>query len=117
MVTVYSVAGASSVAGVKRSVMGSRHSSLPAIAGAIVKILLGSTAASSAPATGRSNGTVMTPLAAAVSAGVTRRTRSGVTEDTAKLPIASVTTAESARIEPWRWRSEEHTSELQSPYV
>src|ERR1044072_4859900 len=35
-----------------------------------------------------------------VSAGGTRRTRSGVTEDTAKLPIASVTTAESARIEP-----------------
>src|ERR1051325_7571871 len=105
MVTVYSVAGTSSAAGVKRSVIGSRHSSLPAIAGAIVKILLGSTAASSAPATGRSNVTVMTALAAAVSAGGARRRRRGVTEDTAKRPIASVTTAESARIEPWRWGS------------
>ena len=87
-------------AGVNRNVIGSRHSTRPATAGAIVKIRLGSTLASSDPATGRSNVTETTAVAAARSLGVTRRTRSGVAEDTARLPMASVTTAESARIRP-----------------
>jgi hypothetical protein len=47
------------VAGVNRTVTGSRHSSLPATAGAMLNSEAGSTERSSEPATGRSNTTVM----------------------------------------------------------
>src|SRR6266576_5714192 len=97
--TVYSVAGLRGPAGVNRNVIGSRHSTLPGTAGVIVKMRLGSTVASRDPATGRSTVTGTTVVAAARSVGVTRRTRNGVGEDTTKLLMASVTTAESARIQ------------------
>src|SRR2546427_1922084 len=102
-VTVYSVAGLSGAAGVNRSVIGSRHSARPATAGVMVKMRFGSTLASSEPATGRSNVTATIVVADARSggAGVTRRTRSGVEEDTTRLLMASVTTVESARIKPF----------------
>src|SRR3989442_8733327 len=64
-------------AGVNRIVAGSRHSSRPFTAGAIVKIACGSTVRSSEPATGRSNVTVTTLVGAASSAGAVRRTFSG----------------------------------------
>src|SRR3989454_1651859 len=99
--TVYSVAGLRGAAGVNRSVIGSRHSTRPATAGVMVKMRFGSTLASSEPATGRSNVTATMVVAAARSVGVTRRTRSGVEEDTTRLLMASVTTVESARIKPF----------------
>src|SRR5215510_8676097 len=82
--------------------MGSRHSTFPATAGVMLKIRLGSTPASSDPAIGRSNvtETMLVGGAEAGSVGVTRRTRSGVGLDTARLLRASVTTAVSARIRP-----------------
>ena len=106
-VTVYSVAGLSGAAGVNRSVIGSRHSTLPETAGVMAKMRFGSTVASSDPATGRSNVTDTTAVgaAAARSVGVNRRTRSGVGADTTRLPMASVTTAVSARIMAWWWGS------------
>src|SRR2546425_5201494 len=101
--TLFRSAGLRGAAGVNRSVIGSRHSTRPATAGVIAKMRLGSTLASSEPATGRSNVTATIVVAAARSggAGVTRRTRSGVEEDTTRLLMASVTTAESARIKPF----------------
>src|SRR6266576_927201 len=106
-VTLYAVAGFSGAAGVNRSVIGSRHSTRPGTAGVMLQIRLASTVASREPATGRSNvtETMLVEGAASRSVGVTRRTRSGVGPDTAKLVIASVTTAESARIKPLRWGS------------
>ena len=72
-VTVYSTLEASGAAGVNRTVTGSRHSSRPFTAGAIVKIAFGSTVRSSEPATGRSKVTVTTLVGVASSAGAVRR--------------------------------------------
>ena len=61
-------------AGVKRSVIGSRHSTLPATAGTMEKIRRASMVPASCPATGRSKATVIAEVGSPASVGETRRT-------------------------------------------
>jgi hypothetical protein len=76
IVTVYDVPGVKDRAGVKRTVIGSRHSTIPSTAGSIRKIALGSTASSTIPITGRSNVTSTAVVGSASPIGTTRRTLS-----------------------------------------
>src|SRR5437879_6098031 len=97
MVTVYVAPAASAAAGANRTVTGSRHSTRPSTRGSMLKIVRGSTDASSPDATGRSKVTVIASVASPSRWGETRSTRSG-SADTTRAPSVNSRAARAENI-------------------